>query len=312
MRRKGNRFEAGIMLCHDSKPRCEQDAEISRFDALTQALHLPTSEIRMLASLKAYMDESADKDQRLFIIGGFLGRSDAWRDVLFQWIDRLDPRKLPHPIKSFHMTDCENGGGEFRDEFGWDRESRKQLIIDLLDIICSAKLGMFGMAIPIPEYLALDPVNSEGVRLGKDKYNFLLQMVMTDIARELDNNDFPGHEEVAFFFDRNSPYEHWASLLHKQLQNSGKPWSPRIGTLTFHNKEKMRLLQVADIGAFESMKHLTNEFFHEGRTRRSFQKLAENHCVFKLAAFNGENLKRMVEDKREYLAEVAKTIKTRS
>jgi len=32
----------------------------------------------MLASLQAFMDESADTEERLFTIGGFVGRSDPF------------------------------------------------------------------------------------------------------------------------------------------------------------------------------------------------------------------------------------------
>ena len=86
----------------------------------------------MLASLQTYLDESIDKDRRIFAIGGFIGRADEWRELLLDWIDRIHPSKLPNPITAFHMTDCETGGGEFRDELGWSRDSRKELIIDLL------------------------------------------------------------------------------------------------------------------------------------------------------------------------------------
>jgi hypothetical protein len=163
----------------------------------------------MLATVHAYMDESADKDRRLFTIGGFLGRSDEWRDLRFRWIERIERSKLPRPIKAFHMTDCENGGGEFRDELGWDRDSRRRLIIDLIDLICSYNLGVFGMAIPIQEYESLEPVNSEGVKLGRNQYCFLMQAVMTELAIEFEKNGFGSHETIDFFFDRNSPHEHW-------------------------------------------------------------------------------------------------------
>jgi hypothetical protein len=100
--------------------------------------------------------------------------------LLLEWADRIQPDKLPHPIKAFHMTDCESGGGEFRDELGWDNESRKQLIIDLIQIICRYSVALFGMGLPIQDYEALQPVtknpsNDKGVKLGGGQYRFLLQ-----------------------------------------------------------------------------------------------------------------------------------------
>jgi len=68
----------------------------------------------------------------------------------------------------------------------------------------------------------------------------------------------------------------------------------------------MRLLQVADLGVYEAMKHLTNAVYKEGRIRKSFEKLAEHHCVMKLSAFNADNLKEIFEFKKARLADIAK------
>jgi hypothetical protein len=200
------------------------------------------------------------------------------------------------------MTDCENGGREFRDDLGWDKQSRTALIIDLIDIICRYPIGMFGMGLPIKEYESLTPVTDEGIKLGYSQYHFIFQAAIAYLVGELEDNDFPRHDTVDFFFDRNSPHETWAKRLHKELQTTNKPWSHRIGPLTFDSKENLRLLQVADVGAYESMKYLTNAVFKEGRSRRSFNKLADNHCVFKLSAFNADSLREMVERKKEDLA----------
>jgi hypothetical protein len=60
----------------------------------------------MLAMIQAYMDESCDKEQTLFAIGGFLGRSDAWiaastsvchRRDLSRKIARSDSRCIRNP-----------------------------------------------------------------------------------------------------------------------------------------------------------------------------------------------------------------------
>jgi len=207
----------------------------------------------MLAMIQAYMDESCDKEQTLFAIGGFLGRSDAWIPLLYEWISRLDPKNLPNPIRAFHMTDCENGWGEFRDDLGWDGDSRRTLIIDLLDIICKYQVGMFGLGIPLRDYKSLDAIN--GVNLGRNEYHFMFQAILADLAIELEEGKLPDHETIAFFFDRNSPHEVWANAVHKASQNDTRfAWRRRIGSLTFGNKEQLRLLQVADIGAYETMK----------------------------------------------------------
>ena len=194
-------------------------AEIGSFDDLVRALHAPDSRLKMLATLQTYLDESIDRDHRIFAIGGFIGRADEWRELLFEWIDRIHPSKLPRPIKAFHMTDCENGGGDFRDELGWDRESRRQLIIDLIAIICRYNVALFGMGLPIKEYERLDHVDpNKRLKLGYSQYHLLFQSVIRDLVKEMDDGSFGGHPRVAFFFDRNSPHEFWANHMHKRMQ----------------------------------------------------------------------------------------------
>lgn len=300
-----DRNECGAVVCK-SQLSLEHQREMASFEALVGALHPPESEIRMLAALQAYMDESSDKERRIFTIGGFIGRADEWRELLFDWIDRIEPRKLPNPIRAFHMTDCENGGGEFRDELGWDRDSRRQLIIDLLDIICRYNVGLFGLGLPIKEYELLDPVNPEkGLKLGYSQYHLLFQLVLREMASEMEEGGFPGHEEIAFFFDRNSPHEFWANHLHKRMQQEDEPRCRRIGPLTFHNKERMRMLQVADVGAFESMKSITNIAYKEGRTRKSFDKLLATDHIWRISKLNSDGLKQMVTEKKKHLSELA-------
>jgi hypothetical protein len=267
--------------------------------------------ISSISSIHAYMDESVDKEKRMFVVGGFISRPDAWSSILFRWADRIQPDKLPNSIKAFHMTDCETGGGEFRDDLGWDKTSRQQLIIDLIDILCGHVVGLFAVGLPIKAYDALDPVNPKGVKLGYSQYHFAFQAAIAYLAGELEDNDFPQNDTVAFFFDRNSPHETWANRLHKELQHSPHAWSRRIGPLTFHNKEQMRLFQVGDLGVYEAMKYLTNSIYNEGRRRRSFEKLADHHCVMKLSAFNADTLKEMVELKKNTLAGLIALSKTK-
>jgi hypothetical protein len=293
--------------CQKSQyPSLNVQTEVEEFIALSRAVHGYESDLEMLAMLQAYLDESVDKDHRMFVVAGFVGRSDAWSSLLHEWIDRIQPERLPRPIKAFHMTDCENGGGEFRDVLGWDKTSRTDLIIDLIDIICRHRVGMFGVGVPIKEYEALSPVTDQGLKLGYTQYHFAFQAAVAYLAAEMEDHEFPRHDTIAFFLDRNSPHESWANALHKHLQNSDQSWSHRIGSLTFNSKEKLRLLQVADLGAYESMKYLTNAVFTEGRSRRSFNKLAENHRVMKLSAFNADTLKEMVELKKANLMQFAK------
>lgn len=287
----------------------ELDIAVEKFYALADAVHGHQGEIKMLANLEAYMDESADKDVRLFVVGGFIARTDNWGPLLYEWAARIRDASLPSPIKAFHMTDCVSGGGEFRDKFGWNNTSRKRLVDDLVDLLCRYTVGMFGIGVQVEQYESLDRVTDEGIRLGYSQYHLLFQAVMSYMAKEFEENDFPYHETIAFFFDRNSRHETWANTLHKELQNSKTPWSHRIGSLTFANKEVFQLLQVADLGAYESRRYLAHKIYGDCEPGPAFQKLANHHCIWRLDAFNKNGMQKIIEIKKEELGHYAKSTK---
>lgn len=282
------------------------EIEAEKFSSLANAIHGHRGEIKLLANLEAYMDESADKQRRMFVIGGFMARSDVWREILLDWASCIRDPFLPNRISAFHMTDCEGRGGEFQDKYGWTDETRHKLRDNLIDILCShGPIGMFGFGVRVEEYQALEPVTEKGLKLGYSQYHLLLQTVMSYMAMELEDNDFAAHESIAFFFDRYSKYETWANILHKELQSSGKPWTRRIGALAFDSKTNFQLLQVADLGAFESRRYLTHKAFGDGSPGPGFQKLADNHCIWNLSAWNSDGLTKMVELKKESLRQIA-------
>jgi hypothetical protein len=251
----------------------------------------------MFPQMVACMDESIDGGRRVFVIAGFVGRIDAWNSLTAEWIDRIQPQKLPNPISAFHMTDCETGHGEFRDRFGWDRDSRRQLITDLIEIICKHQVVMWGIGVRIEDYEALAPVNEEGVKLGRSSYHFVLQAAIAYLAGEMEGLGNSHYDTIDFLFDRRDDHETWARTLHKELRNSEHSWGRYIGTLSFSNKTEMRRLQVADLGAYETMKHLTNALYNEGRTRRSFEKLADNRHVLAVGHLPKEKLDMIHEHK---------------
>jgi hypothetical protein len=64
--------------------------------------------------------------------------------------------------------------------------------------------------------------------------------------------------------------------------------------------------RLGDIGAFECRKAIVNHVFKEGRVRRSFEALKTEGRVWKIAIFSADNLKTMLESKKDALAELAK------
>ena len=255
-----------------------------------------------MALITAYGDESSDKDKRVLAVGAFVGSADEWRALLLDWIERIKPEKLPNPITAFHMTDCETGQGEFRDKFGWTEESRKKLIIDLIEIITRRRVLLYGAGLQMKDYGNLELI--DGKPVGKSEYHVLLQAIMGELSMQLDDEKAPGFEDVAYVFDQqDSAHEFWAHEIHKETKNHPKiAWKNRIGTLTFADKRSTRLLQVADLGTYEVMRRITNYLFFDDKPRKSFDALAATRNVGKIVIYDGKTLGKIVESKKAELA----------
>jgi hypothetical protein len=209
-------------------------------------------------ALRFYGDESEDKEQKVHTLGGFLGWADEWDHLQEEWIDRVKPTG----VSAYHMTDCDNGGGEFSDAKGWTKTDRTQLTIDLIEIICRHKVFLIGMGLYIDDYKTLGPVTDDGEMLGHDKWHLVFQGALREAAIHVDKIA-PPEETIAFFFDWQMKQGMANDLFESTQNESSLPWRNRLGTLTFGHKEfgvpgSLPLLQVADIAALEVRKSLAH------------------------------------------------------
>lgn len=172
------------------------DHEVQCFADLAILSHDFQSKLKTMALITAYGDESSDKDKRVLAVGAFVGRADEWTALLLDWIERIKPENLPNPITSFHMTDCETGQGEFRGKFGWTEESRKRLIIDLIEIITRRRVLLYGAGLQMKDYGNLDLI--DGKPVGKSEYHFLLQAIMGELSMQLEDDKAPSFEDIAY------------------------------------------------------------------------------------------------------------------
>jgi hypothetical protein len=200
------------------------------------------------------------------------------------------------------MTDCETGQGEFRDKFGWTEESRKKLIIDLIEIITRHRVLLYGAGLQMKDYGNLELI--DGKPVGKSEYHLLLQAIIGELSMQLEDDKAPGFEEIAYVFDQHDKTrEFWAHEIHRETKNHPKiSWRNRIGALTFADKRKVRLLQAADLGTYEVMRHITNYLFLDKKPRKSFEALAATKSVGKIVIYVGETLGKIVESKKAELA----------
>jgi hypothetical protein len=243
----------------------------------------------MAFDVRGYFDESQDKQEKVHAIGGFVGTANEWEELQEKWIARVKPTG----VKAFHFADCEEPGhGDFSDKKGWKIEDRKQLIKDVIQILCSHKVLMLGCGVILDDYKKV-----RSGQLGKDRWHFAFQAVLLEAAHQLDR--FPPEETVAFFFDwRNKRGE--AERIFKEFQRTEKlEVRERLGAITFGHKEfdtpgSIPLLQVGDVAAFEVRKALANPITHPHLLeRKSLLKFKEAGRVGPVLIYDGKALRKI-------------------
>jgi hypothetical protein len=268
---------------------------------ILRAVHPPECKKRFIMALRFYGDES--QGQRVIGVAGFLGDGDEWDSLQEKWIARVKPTGA----KAYHMTDCDNGWGDFSDKKGWNKDSRTQLTIDLIELICQHNIYLIGEAIVLDDYRELPPVTDAGDQLGRDEWHAAFQGVLHEAAASL-GDECPPEETIAFFFDWRQK-QGGAQFFFDYTKNEErlKPWHFRLGTLTFGHKEfdipgSLPLLQVADIAAVETRRRIENPLIapHLGE-RKSLTRLKQAGRVWSITYHNKATLTAIYELKREEL-----------
>jgi hypothetical protein len=254
-------------------------------------------------AIRFYGDESEDKDEKVIAIGGFIGFAEEWDTLQEKWVARVKPTG----VSSYHMTDCECGQGEFSKENGWSEQDRRQLTIDLIELIVTHNVFLIGHAVLLDDYRKLPSVNDEGVKLGHDKWHMAFQGLLQQVANRV-GDDAPAEETIAFIFDWKQKQGGAQFLFdHTKGEKRLKPWRHRLGTLAFGHKEfdvpsSIPLLQVADIGAMETRKAIGNPITHPHLPeRKSLRRLKEAEKVWSISFMDEPVLKAIYEMKREAL-----------
>jgi hypothetical protein len=82
---------------------------------LADMLHGRSNPWKVMALMEAYFDESwiGPTGQRITALAGFMATAQVWRDLEDDWIEAWAPYKEQYGIKTFHMTECAGGYGEF-------------------------------------------------------------------------------------------------------------------------------------------------------------------------------------------------------
>lgn len=200
--------------------------------------------------LLAYGDESFDATQnRICAVASVVGPEELWATLERKWILRTG--NVP-----FHATDCETDNADYAPRNGDDKNEvhkrNKDLYRDLATML--AESGLFGFA------SAYDLASQR--QAFPDPYDppVYYQPFMSVIEKMKHFAEW--HQQtIKLTFDSRLESEPNAALLYAQLREDNPGWKDRLADeISFVCSQDNPRIQIADLFAYEALKHAEREF----------------------------------------------------
>jgi hypothetical protein len=204
-------------------------------------------------------DESADETKsRVFAVAGVFGGEPEWIRLKGAWLERTGG-------KIFHAADCETNQGEF---VNTSNSENKALYKDLTILLCGSHLLGRGHAIElcgVREFFQHSPAELPYCMCFRNVVHQCGNLALLSIPQE----------KVEFTFDQRAETNYNAGVLYDYMAKVSE-WnaSPYLHDKINFASRKYVGIQVADLLARETMKHLDNIIGPVKRdTRRSMKAL---------------------------------------
>jgi hypothetical protein len=219
--------------------------------------------------LEAYFDESGDlADKRgIFCISGYVLESDAAEVMDQEWERVLEHHNLPY----FHMVDCAHGNEEFKGKAKAERVEIETKLIGLIKKYTIRGYSVIGNARHFPEPTEDNPdVYTHCALWAADFVDVLLQGIRQVGA------------DVSCFFEAGHKSRGRAyPLVAERLAKFG-------AKVAFRRKEELRLLQAADLLAWQTTKFVGDAATQSRKPRGDFRSLMQHHHMFTYLSYDSE------------------------
>jgi hypothetical protein len=207
--------------------------------------------------LRAYVDESFSKDQRVLALGGWLATDDIWDEIEKAWKLRIDyenrvsTKKGFNTISRYHAADMSSLINEFDRTNGWDNERQKRFCKKLIEILTRKRkqpvMG-FSMAVVLDNWKLLF---RRRVDAEKNVYRFLMMRCANLIGIAM-HNQWP-NEQVVIFHDHGR-FNSAAQLAFTALKAPDCQYRDYFKTVAPLCWKDCIALQPADLLAYEGQK----------------------------------------------------------
>lgn len=216
---------------------------------------------------EGYFDESGDFDDHpgIFCVAGYFITADDAKIMDEKWGAALNKYGVPY----FHMVDCAHGNPPFKDV---SIDDRIELVKELIALIKQYTQSGFAL---LAEAASYDPPPNDAPNI----YTYCADGCVSALRMFLEQNRI--ESSVAYIFEaghknRHSAYNHIARKLKRETDS-----------LTFAAKAQVRLLQAADLLAWQSCKYAKDYSFArmrgdspKRRPRKDFVSLMEHDHTF--------------------------------
>ena len=227
-----------------------------------------------MALYAAYIDESYADDFPVFAVGGYLFSLETAVQMEAEWKDVLGRYNVPF----FHMADVNACKGLYEPlgQRGCDDMAREMIAL----IKRHAILGYAVIA---------NPAKFGGVPLvNNDVYALCLAELLKRLLAWMKKND--ADSELAYFFESGHPTSGMASaILNGPFKKALSPeYSKLLGPMTSAEREKVCLLQAADILVWQATKFVKRRANGHRKPRGDFIELVKERHTFAYVDFTAE------------------------
>jgi len=239
-------------------------------------------------NLTGYIDESINKDRKLFTMSAIIAERMDWIQFEADWencIKRVNCQLKKDgrtPISRYHASDFSNGKGEFT---GWRKEELIDLAKQLMNVLkmhntrtISYTIDLVALAEVFPDW------KSDSLRGG---YDFLTAFLVREIGEWLSKCGNP-NVKIKLIHDR-CQYDQVIQAAFQGLLSNPK-FDHRIyfETVEASSWQECKLHQAADLVAYESMKDAETKIAPRNR-RKSIQLLLDLESFGMTAKYIGSD-----------------------
>jgi len=215
--------------------------------------------------IATYIDESYDSQRRVYCVAGYIGN-------LFDWALELEPNwekaLSEYNLEYFRSAECESGTGQFaqfRDDpsdvrapLTSDEKARlREVKIKFVDLCVDATIVGVGAVVLTKDFDALTNEDKEAAKLLNGHPYFICQqatMMEAGLLISRVNKARGTHDVLCFVCDQNNEVSGRMKMSFDEFMEKNPESAEYMGSLNYEDKRRFKMLQVADLLAYESAK----------------------------------------------------------